>query len=98
MHNFESLLAEKSTEVSNYLNTSVAKREQTQEHLQIQLEDIKSMMTQNGRCIQKLRSKIAKGMTEIKHLIPTDIPVSFNSIFKDLEKTVKEAKERSKRC
>ena len=94
MHNFESLLAEKSTEVSNYLNTSVAKREQTQEHLQIQLEDIKSMMTQNGRCIQKLRSKIAKEAWK-NYLTPTDTPVSFISIFKDLERTVKEAKEEA---
>ena len=87
-------LAEMSTEVSNGYNESVAKREQTQEHLRVKLEAIKSLMTRNSDCIQKLRSKIAKG-AENQYLTPTDIPVSFSSIFKDLGKTVKEAKEEA---
>ena len=94
LQQLESLLEEKSAEVSNYLNESVAKREQTQEHLQVKIEAIKSIMTQNGSCILELRSKIAKS-AEINYLIPTDTPVSFSSIFKDLEKTAKEAKEEA---
>ena len=83
-----------STEVSNGYNESVAKREQIQEHLRVKLEAIKSLMTRNSGCIQKLRSKIAKG-AENQYLTPTDVPVSFSSIFKDLGKTVKEAKEEA---
>ena len=94
LQQLESLLEEKSAEVSNYLNESVAKREQTQEHLQVKIEAIKSIMTQNGSCILELRSKIAKS-AEINYLTPTDTPVSFSSIFKDLEKTAKEAKEEA---
>ena len=90
----ESLLEEKSAEVSNYLNESVAKREQTQEHLQVKIEAIKSIMTHNSSCIQKLRSKIAKEAWK-NYLTPTDTPVSFISIFKDLERTVKEAKKEA---
>ena len=90
----ESLLEEKSAEVSNYLNESVAKREETQEHLQAEIETFKSIMTRNGSCIQKLRSKIAKEAWK-NYLTPTDTPVSFISIFKDLERTVKEAKEEA---
>lgn len=95
VHNLELLLVEKSSEVSNYLNESVAKREQTQEHLQVKKEVINTMMTQNRSCIQKLRSKIAEGTDMSKYLTPTDTPVSFCSIFEDLEKTVKEAKEEA---
>ena len=95
----ESLLEEKSAEVSNYLNESVAKREQTQEHLQVKIEAIKSIMTHNSSCIQKLRSKIAKeaciAVSGLYYFTPTDTPVSFSSILKDFERTVKEAKEEA---
>lgn len=86
----ESLLEEKSVQVSTYLNESVAKREQVQEHLTHKIEDIKSTMTRNSSCIQKLRSKIAKGV-EINFL--TQKAVSFSSIMKDLEKSVQDAKK-----
>ena len=87
-------LTEMSTEVSNGFNEAVAKREQTQEHLKVKLEAIKSMMTRNGGCLKKLRSKIAKG-TENKFLTPTDSPMSFCTVVKDMEKAVKEAKEEA---
>lgn len=49
-------------------------------------------MTHNSSRIEKLRSEIAKEV-RINYLVPTDIPVSFSSIFEDLEKKVKEVKE-----
>ena len=89
-----SCLTEMSTQVSNGYNEAVAKREQTQEHLWIKLEAIKSMMSKNSSCIQKLRSKIALG-AENKYLTPTDGPARFSSIFKDIQMTVEEAKEEA---
>ena len=93
-NNWNPFLKKSQQKCPNYLNESVAKREQTQEHLQVKIEAIKSIMTQNGSCILELRSKIAKS-AEINYLIPTDTPVSFSSIFKYLEKTAKEAKEEA---
>ena len=96
VHNLESLLEEKSAEVSNYLNESVAKREETQEHLQAEIETFKSIMTRNSSCILELRSKIAKEAWK-NYLTPTDTPVSFISILRTLKEQSKRPKKRRKR-
>ena len=87
----KSELAEIKTEVTNHLNEAVAKREQTQEHLQV-------LMAQNSNCLQKLRSKIQNidGPDEaLQYLVSSSEPVSSISIKKGLKKAADEAKKES---
>jgi WD40 repeat protein len=86
----ESLLEGKSTDVDNCLSEAVAKREQTYEHLLVLIETFKSMAEQNASCIQKLRTKIQKGV-ETQYFLASQQAVGFGSIMKDLEKAVQEA-------
>ena len=62
----------------------MAKREQTQEHLRV-------MMEQNSSCLKKLRSKIENDAPQL--LGPSREVLGSSSIKKGLEQVVKEADE-----
>ena len=83
-------LAETKTQVTNHLNEAVAKREQTQEHLQV-------LMAQNSSCIQKLRLKMQQtaGTYALQYLVSSREAVGLSSIKKRLDIVVNEAKQES---
>lgn len=82
-------LTETKMEVSIHLNEAVAKREQTQEHLQV-------LIIQNSTCLQKLQSKIQSYGTDALHyVVPLREVVGSSSIKNGLKKAVNEAKEES---
>ena len=88
----KSELAETKTQVTNHLNEAVAKREQTQEHLQV-------LMALNSSCIPKLRLKMQQtaGTDALQYLVPTSEAVGSSSIKTGLRRQSARPKRNRKR-